>query len=81
MFSTCFELNWQARLGHIKGVIENVQELIKYIKGCTLMMKDFKTSLAQVGVSGKMGLNIDVQIRWNSTYLMLRFGKRGKMCF
>lgn len=44
-------------------------------------MKDFETSLAQVGVSGKMGLKMEVHTSWNSTFWMLRSSKVVKCAF
>lgn len=65
-------------LDHIKGDIENIQKSIKYIKDSTLRMKDFETFLAQVGISDKMSLKMDIKTHWNSTYLMLSSAKELK---
>lgn len=50
----------EARLGHVKGVIENVCESIKYVIGYTSRMKDFETSLAHVDILDKRCLNLEM---------------------
>lgn len=68
-------------LGHAKRVVENVCESIKYVKGSTSRIKNFRTSLSHVGILDKRCLNLDKQTRENSTYLMLISTKEVKYAF
>lgn len=71
----------EARLGHVKGVIENVCESIKYVIGSTSRMKDFETSLAHVDILDKRCLNFEMYTHWNSIYFILRSAKEVKHVF
>lgn len=52
--------------------INQIRESVKYVKGSEGQMRTFKASVAKIGgINTKMGLRMNVVIRWNSTFLML----------
>jgi hypothetical protein len=68
----CHVLNLivQDGLKAVKCVIDNIRESVKYIKSSQTRLDNFKEVVERVGLSCKLP-SVDVQTRWNSTYLML----------
>ncbi|KAK8934889.1 hypothetical protein KSP39_PZI014520 [Platanthera zijinensis] len=51
--------------------IEKIRLAIKYVKGSSQRLEKFKKCVANAEISCKSLLCLDVETRWNSTYLML----------
>ncbi|XP_061362778.1 zinc finger BED domain-containing protein RICESLEEPER 2-like [Gastrolobium bilobum] len=60
----------QHGLSHIKGIIENVRESVKYVNQSDSRLKTFCDIVKQMGVKERK-LVIDCPTRWNSTFEML----------
>ena len=56
----------------VEGVIDNVRESVKYLKGSQSRKEKFEEIIAEMGISSKKRPSLDVPTRWNSTYLMLK---------
>lgn len=64
---TCFKKKWEADLA-----VTKVREAVKYIRNSPARLKKFKDTVVLLEVEAQSGLCLDVQTRWNSTYLMLQ---------
>ena len=58
-------------LKDIDPIIENIREVVKYIKNSSNRIHQFRDIVSVKGLSSTRGLPLDVQTRWNSTYLMV----------
>nr|XP_051211316.1 zinc finger BED domain-containing protein RICESLEEPER 2-like [Lolium perenne] len=66
-----FNLIVQDGLTAVKSAIDNIRESVKYVKSSQTRLDNFNEVVARVGVSCALP-SVDVQTRWNSTYLMLQ---------
>jgi hypothetical protein len=66
-----FNLIVQDGLTAVKSAIDNIRESVKYVKSSQTRLDNFNEVVARVGVSSALP-SVDVQTRWNSTYLMLQ---------
>ena len=56
----------------VEGVIDNVRESVKYIKGSQSRKEKFEEIIVELGIFCKKRHSLDVPTRWNSTYFMLK---------
>lgn len=66
-----FNLMVQDALLKMKSVVNNIRESVQYTRSSQSRGEKFQEIINQVGCFGKKP-SIDVQTRWNSTYLMLQ---------
>ncbi|TVU02980.1 hypothetical protein EJB05_51526, partial [Eragrostis curvula] len=59
-------------LQSVDGVLDNVRESVKYIRGSQSRKEKFEEIIAEKGISCKKRPSLDIPTRWNSTYLMLK---------
>ncbi|XP_026429073.1 zinc finger BED domain-containing protein RICESLEEPER 2-like [Papaver somniferum] len=53
------------------GFIEGIRDCVKHVKSSQVRKEKFQTTLTQCRLSGK-SVSLDVDITWNSTFLMLK---------
>jgi hypothetical protein len=70
----CHILNLVARDGLkvISRALGKIKSLVLAVKGSPLQWEELMKRTTKVGLDTKKGIQMDVSIRWNSTYLMLR---------
>ncbi|XP_077248521.1 zinc finger BED domain-containing protein RICESLEEPER 1-like [Tasmannia lanceolata] len=61
----------QDELDEIRETIHKVRESVKYVKASHACQQKFDEVVQEVQVESKKSLCLDVQTKWNSTYLML----------
>jgi len=68
-------------LKEIKESISIIQSVVKYVKSSPARFARFKACVEQEGLSYKGLFWLDVEARWNSTYLMLEASSKYKDAF
>lgn len=59
-------------LSEIKESIFKIRNAVKFVKASQRRYQDFQEYVKQMGILSDKGLSLDVCIRWNSTYFMLK---------
>ena len=59
-------------LKDVNEFVKKVRECVRYVRNSPARLRKFKEFAELVGIQSKACLCLDVPIRWNSTYLMLK---------
>ena len=68
-------------LKEFKDLISKILSVVKYVKSSPARFARFKACVKQEEISYKGGVFLEVETRWNSTYLMLEESLRYKDSF
>jgi len=68
-------------LKEIRDSISKIRSVVKYVKSSPARFARFKACVEQEGISYKGLVCLDVETRWNSTYLMLEASLKYKDAF
>ncbi|XP_028051265.1 zinc finger BED domain-containing protein RICESLEEPER 1-like [Camellia sinensis] len=68
-------------LNDIKGLVARIRDAVKYVRSSPQREQRFKSCVQKERINHKSSLCLDVQTRWNSTFLMLNTALKFQKAF